>query len=480
MSEVWDVIVVGGGTAGMPVATFAAERGARVLVVDAAADVGGTLHLSTGQLSAAGTKLQARKGVRDTTEAHYDDIMRISKNTADPMLVRLAVDNAADTFDWLQDNGFVPLDEHPVLGRAHEPYSEQRYYWGVDGGLTILETLRGPFQAQVDAGRVTVKLSTKVTALVTDEQGAVVGVETSGPSGPETFQGQNVVLACGGYSSNGAIFQKLNGFPQYYDGAYPHAQGAGIRLGQSVGGVLRGQDYYLCGFGAVLDSDTIPAGLTARPLHHPEMRQPWEIHVNVRGERFVQEDGDSVDVREHALLAQPDLRRWVIYDDAIAKASPPQFADGNKETEMAYFGAHPMFNKASTLDDLAKAAGIDAGGLAASVAGYNDATKNGTADPMGRQHRPLPIEQGPFYAIRVQGTSISSTVGLAVDELLHVIDQNNKPIANLYAAGEVLGSGQTMGDSFCGGMMATPALTFGRLLGQSLLNWEDRAAQAAE
>ena len=127
MREVWDVIVVGGGTAGMPVATFAAERGARVLVVDAAADVGGTLHLSTGQLSAAGTKLQGLKGVSDTTDAHYDDIMRISKNTADPMLVRLAVDNAADTFDWLQDNGFVPFDEHPVLGRAHEPYSEKRY-----------------------------------------------------------------------------------------------------------------------------------------------------------------------------------------------------------------------------------------------------------------------------------------------------------------------------------------------------------------
>ena len=61
-----------------------------------------------------------------------------------------------------------------------------------------------------------------------------------------------------------------------------------------------------------------------------------------------------------------------------------------------------------------------------------------------------------------------------------MIDGNNKPIANLYAAGELLGSGQTMGDSFCGGMMATPALTFGRLLGQRLLNWEDRAAQAAE
>ncbi|MDA0369421.1 MAG: FAD-dependent oxidoreductase [Proteobacteria bacterium] len=480
MTQRWDVIVVGGGTAGMPAATFAAERGARVLVIEAAADVGGTLHLSTGQLSAAGTRLQAQKGVSDATDAHYDDIMRISNNTADATLVRLAVDHAAETFDWLQDNGFVPLDEHPVLGKAHEPYSERRYYWGIDGGLTILETLRGPFQAQVDAGQVAVKLSTEVTALVTDTKGAVVGVKTKGPDGDATIHGENVVLACGGYSSNGQMFEELSGFPQYFNGAYPYSQGAGLRLGESVGGWLRGHEHYLCGYGAVLDSDTIPAGMTVRPLHHPTMRQPWEIHVNVRGERFVQEDVDSVDVREHALLAQPALRRWVIYDDAIAKASPPQFADGSKEQEAAFFDTHPMFTKADSLADLAAATGIDAAGLAASVAAYNAGIEKGTPDPMGRQHRPLAIKSAPFYAIRVQGTSISSTVGLAVDGDLRVIDKNNAPIANLYAAGELLGSGQTMGGAFCGGMMATPALTFGRLLGQRLLTWEDRAAQAAE
>ncbi len=480
MTKQWDVIVVGGGTAGMPAATFAAERGARVLIIDAAADVGGTLHLSTGQLSAASTRLQAAKGVRDTTDAHYDDIMRISKNTADKSLVRLAVDNAAETFDWLQDNGFVPLDEHPVMGHAHEPYAERRYYWGVDGGLTILETLRRPLQTQIDAGRVTLKLSTEVTALVTDKQGGVVGVKTKGPGGDETIHGHNVVLACGGYSSSNEMFEKLNGVPQYFDGAYPYSQGAGLRLGESVGGWLRCHEHYLCGYGAVLDADTIPAKLTVRPIHHPDVRAPWEIHVNARGERYVKEDVDSVDVREHALLKQPDLRRWIVYDAAIAKASPPQFANTTKEQEMAFFGTHPMFAKADTLAALAKAAGIDAKGLAATVAAYNAGIENGTAYPMGRTHRPLPIKQGPFYAVRVQGTSISSTVGLAVDDGLRVIDGNNKPIANLYAAGELLGSGQTMGDSFCGGMMATPALTFGRLLGQRLLNCEDRAAQAAE
>ena len=480
MAEPWDIIVVGGGTAGMPTATFAAKRGARVIVIEAAPDVGGTLHLSTGQLSAAGTRLQKAKAISDSPDAHFDDIIRISKNTVDRDLVRLAVDNAADTFDWLQDNGFEPLDEHPVMGQAHEPYSERRYYWGPEGGITILKTLRGPFQEQVDAGAVTVRTSTEVTALVTDASGAVTGVKTKGPAGEETFTGKNIVLTCGGYSSNGAMFKDLNGVPQYFDGAYAHSQGAGLTLGQSVGGWLRGHKHYLCGYGSVLDSASIPAKATVRPLHHPHMREPWEIHVNVRGERFVQEDVDSVDVREHALLKQPELRRWVVYDDAIAKASPPQFGDTGKEDEMAFFGSHPMFFKADSLDDLAKAAGIDAAGLKKSVADYNTALESGAADPMGRKHRPLPIKQAPFYAVRVQGTSISSTVGLAVDPELRVIDKNNKPIPNLFAAGELLGSGQTMGDAFCGGMMATPAMTFGRLLGDRLLTWEDRAAQAAE
>ena len=55
--ERWDLIVVGGGNAGLPVAIFAAQRGARVLIVEAAGALGGTLFLSSGQMSAAGTKL---------------------------------------------------------------------------------------------------------------------------------------------------------------------------------------------------------------------------------------------------------------------------------------------------------------------------------------------------------------------------------------------------------------------------------------
>src|SRR5579884_2669123 len=102
----WDVIVVGGGTAGLPCAIFAARRGANVLLLEAADKLGGTLHLAQGQLSAAGTKVQRAKGISDTPDEHFADILRISKDTVDHPLVRLAVDNAAATFDWLMDCGF--------------------------------------------------------------------------------------------------------------------------------------------------------------------------------------------------------------------------------------------------------------------------------------------------------------------------------------------------------------------------------------
>ena len=52
-------------------------------------------------MSAAGTRLQAVRGINDTPDAHYQDVMRISRSTANPGLVRLAVDNAAVALEWL-------------------------------------------------------------------------------------------------------------------------------------------------------------------------------------------------------------------------------------------------------------------------------------------------------------------------------------------------------------------------------------------
>ena len=113
-SDQWDVIVVGAGTTGLPAATTAAQRGGRVLVVDAAEKIGGTLHVSSGQMSAAGTRLQAEQGIEDSPEKHLEEVMRISRGTIDPVLARLTIFNAAEAFDWLMERGFDVQDPVPV------------------------------------------------------------------------------------------------------------------------------------------------------------------------------------------------------------------------------------------------------------------------------------------------------------------------------------------------------------------------------
>jgi fumarate reductase flavoprotein subunit len=464
----YDFIVVGAGTAGLPAAIFASRRGARVLLLDAAPDIGGTLHLSTGQMSAAGTKLQKSKGIVDTPQMHFDDCMRISHRTADPDIVRLAVINAAATFDWLCDNGLQPLPAHPVLGEGHEPYSERRYAWGPQGGKSILAVLREQLKPELASGRVELKLETPVTALLTDDAGAVVGVRVKSGLREQVYFGRHVLLTCGGYAMNPEMFERLSGYRHYAAMSYPYSQGAGYELGVSVGGYVRGRQNYISNFGSILQDDKVPSGFFTRWQVVPQKRQPWEIYVNVRGERFIREDEPSVDVREHALLKQPDLRYWIVFDRPILDQAPPGIPDWSKDELVSIFNTHPYFSSADTLDGLAAKIGIDAAALKKTVEDYNQGVAR-KKDALDREHMPAKIGgKGPYYAVRHQGTSITSTVGLTVDPELRVMRAGGTPVPNLYAAGELLGSGQTMGNAAVGGMMVTPALTFGRLLGSRL------------
>ena len=468
-ADQWDFIIVGAGTAGLPAAIFAARRGARVLVLEAAYQIGGTLFLSTGQMSAAGTALQKRKGISDTPQLHFDDVMRISRNTADPTLVRLAVDHAADTFDWLTDNGLKPLDDHPVLGLAHDPYSVERYAWGPEGGISILDAIEPLALAEEQMGRLTIRRGMRARELLMRD-GRVVGVRAEDDSGAMTdAYGQSILLASGGYASNPALFYELSGYKQYGKASYPYCRGDGYVMALDAGGYTLGKENYRCGSPRIMASADEPAAPDTRFIVYPDRRPPWEIQVNVNGERYVAEDDPGFDNRELALARQPDLRTWLIFDQAIFDASPIGIAGWDKQDFAEAFESHPMFFKAQTIAGLAEKSGVDADGLATTIERYNRFQKNGADTDHGRTYMPLPIENAPYYAIRQQGFSITSTVGIAVDDQLRVIRLDGSVIEGLYAAGEILGSGQLMGKSAVGGMMVTPAMTFGRLLGESLL-----------
>lgn len=463
--------MIGGGTAGLPTALFAAAR-ARVLVIEKAPILGGTLDRSTGQVAAAGTVFQAAKGIEDTPDAHYADIMRINGATSDPALTRLLVDHAGETLNWLAANGYTVEPEHPVTGAGHDHFRTARYQWGLQKGWSIYKAMEPLVQQAVDRGQLTVLLNTSAVGLIQAADGSIAGVVTEDGDGCRTdYRGRQVVLASGGCASNPAMYEELHGVPLYCQVAHPNSQGVGLTLGLSAGGYLRGGDKYAALPGAILASNQYPSPPTAISSLNPTLRPPWEILVNSGGERFVQEDHPSVNHIEHAIVAQPGHRHWAIFDQAILDTAPPLVPDWDAGRVAEACNSHPMFQAADTLGDLGVRAGINPRQLIQTVATYNNAQVSDRPDPFGLQHRPLPIARPPYYAIRMQGWTLISFAGLAVDDKLRVTQPDGQPVPNLYAVGEVIGAGATSGRAYTNGMLVTPALTFGRLLGQQILEF---------
>lgn len=465
----FDLIIVGGGSAGLPAAITATEASGSVLLLEHSAQLGGSLHVANGQMSAAGARLQAQKGIADTPEEHFADVMRISRGTVDEALVRLAIWNAASTIDWLTDLGFEPDPAAPATGIGHEPYSKARYLWGLDKGHSIRRVLEARIERLSATGRLTIALEHEAKALILSVDGAVTGVVAQGPDGAlRTCRARAVLLASGGYNANPDMYRQICGRDLYTTLPYPYARGAGHRLAISAGGYLRGVENFFCNFGYTLADTALPAPLAGRAVTYPERRAPWEIYVNALGQRFVREDMASIDARENALMAQPGERYWIVFDQAILDSAPPLMLGWSREQMAAAFDGRPFFHKADTLAGLAAAMGLDPVRLQATVTGYNYGVATGS-DFLGRRHLPREIGAGPFYGVRQQGAPVSSAAGVAVNGDLQVIRPDGSAIGGLFAAGEILGSGQLMGRATVGGMMVTPALTFGRLLGRRLV-----------
>lgn len=464
------VVVIGAGTAGLAAAVEFAGRGERVELVEAGSEVGGALHVSWGQMSAAGTRLQAQRGIDDSPDEHFNDVMRISHATADRTLVRKAVDLAASTIDWLMDHNFDMHPDCPALHYYHEPYSRPRTYWGIDGGKSVLAVLERR-RAAVWTERQSLSLGTRLVGIEADG-GRVVALDVvDGDGGTRTLRPEVVILASGGYAANPALFRRLTDGHGVISPAAPTSDGSGIELVIDLGGRIVGSDLFLPTFGGIedpaVDGRAIP--LDDFPQLTPQDRRPWEVFVDQRGLRFCDEDGPSVDVKEHALLELPGLQFWIVYDEQVRREAPALFPtwDDARVAE-AFQGSNPSFQRAESLEGLAVAMGVPARQLSDTIAAYNAAQRDGTEDAFAREHRPVPIEERPFYAVRNRAVALKSPAGIAVDEGLRVLRAEGGCFDNLFAVGEAIGGSTLSGRSFVGGMSVTPALSFGRLLGRTV------------
>ena len=473
--EQWDTIIIGAGTAGIPAAIFAAERGLKVLVIEKASVIGGTLFVSTGQISGAGTVFQERKGIKDSPDQHFDDIMRINNNTSDPALTRILADHAGPTINWLAANGYTIFENHPVKKMAHDAFSVARYQqgpkgatavWG--GGLAILNTMKPLFDKQVSKGSITILLETSAVDLIQARNGEINGVIAQNREGKSIeYKGRSVILASGGCASNPRMYEELHGIPLYCQMAYPQSQGAGLILGQSVGGYLRGGEKYSPLYGMILSDDKVPSTPYGVAINAME-RQPWEILINSEGKRFVREDHESIDHIEHQIGKQSAHRHWTIMDQRMLNKMSPMIYDWSNERIAKEADNHVMFKSGSSIRELAIKTGLHPVNLENTVNDFNSNIKNKQADSFGRLHRPLAIDQGPYYSVQMSGWSLCSFAGLGVNKNFEVVRPSGEPIKNLYAIGEVIGFGATSGNAYVNGMGVTPALTYGRLLGQRI------------
>ena len=461
-----DLVIVGGGNAGLAAALAAADLGMVTVVVEKTDRLGGQLWWSSGHFSAAGTRRQRDRGIEDDPDLHFSDVMEIGHGRNNPELVRLAVDQAPAAVDWLEGLEFPFAPETPAFVSGHERYARPRTYWGGDdpttGGLPLLDTL----VPRVQASAIDVRYETAAQELEveTDASGRrVTGVVVSGPDGSELLKGRHTVLATGGYAASRGLVAELQ--PRYANaltGCLPHASGDGHQLLAQLDVPLTHTDTYVPTMGMIEDPEHPGFGLRlteARVIVDSSARPPWEIWVNQRGERFVAEDHPSPFHREQALLNQPGLTMYVIWDAAaMAAASPVIGPDWTGEQIEQEAKRGRWLHRFQRLDQLATFFEIPIDTLAASLADYGPTG----SDPYERDHRPVPIEQPPFFAVKVVGGMLLSRGGPRVDRLLRPLDRSDRPIRNLYAVGELLGMGQFSGDSFAGGMSVGPALALGR------------------
>ncbi len=169
---------------------------------------------------------------------------------------------------------------------------------------------------------------------------------------------------------------------------------------------------------------------------------------------------------------------WAIWDshypEHVQRQEPVKsqaWMDGLEDSVEAAV-ENEEFVKADTLDELAQKIGVPAENLKASVARYNGMCAAGKDDDFGVPARFLSsVEDGPFYACRINAWVLAIPYGLHVNTESQVCDDNDDPIEGLYAVGNV------QGDFFANSYpVAVPgishgrALTFGRLVGLNLAN----------
>jgi fumarate reductase flavoprotein subunit len=436
-----DIVIIGTGAAGFTAAITAHDLGAKVVLLEKQPLTGGNSMLAEGGMNAAGTKLQAAKGVKDSPDLMFKDTMTGGKNINDPVLVHILADNSAASVDWLTSLG-ADLNDLGELGgasvsRAHRPSG------GAAVGAHIIEVLR----KNAAQRKIEIRVNTTALRLQEDKTGRVTGVVVQGKhSGQYTIESKAVIITAGGFSANP---ERVAHYRPEYRGMttsnQPGATGDGIDMGSAAGAELVDMK-------EIQIHPTIAAG--SRILITEAVRGNGAILINQDGKRFVNEM-TTRDAVSAAILAQKGKTAFLIFDDEIRKSL--SMIEG-------YFHLK-LVKEGGSIEELATAVNVPTESLKATLATYNKAYEAKNDTEFKRADMARPVMTPKFYAIQVQPGVHYTMGGLKVNCDSMVIDKKGQQIKGLYAAGE--GTGGVHGTNRLGGNSISQTITFGRIAGRN-------------
>ncbi|MEO0463858.1 MAG: FAD-dependent oxidoreductase [Pseudomonadota bacterium] len=442
------VVVIGGGGTGLTAALAVRDAGVDVLVVERDSQPMGTTAMSTGLIPAAGSAIQRAHDIEDSPEQFAADIAAKTKGQVDHAIVQHLAEQSARTVDWLAETH--GLDLSLVEGFTYPGHSALRMH-GMPSrsGSELMGALASACE---DAG-VDILTDSRVDTLYVNAQDRVIAIAAVRPDGARDVIGcEALILACCGFAGNQAMVADL--IPELEHATFhghPGNKGEAIGWGRALDAKM-----------ADLSAYQGHAGLAAGygiPILWPLIAEGG-IQVNRAGERFANEaSGYSEQAVE--VLRQDCHVAWSIYDET-RHAIMTQFDDYQQAMSAGCLMSAP------TLEELAATAGINAQGLAASVAETHALIESEARDRFGRSFADKSALTAPFYAVKVTGALFHTQGGLEVDEHARVLRASGEPFANLYAGGGAArGISGPGADGYLAGNGLLTATTLGRLAGEN-------------
>lgn len=361
-----------------------------------------------------------------------------------------------------------------------------------DRRATLGQSLVGQLRHAMQNKQLPLWLNTGFESLV-EENGRVTGVVVKqGGKSLRLGAHRGVVLACGGFEANQSMRDEF--LPQPTQASWSVAPGCnhgeGIRAGRELGAALGFMDLTWGTPSVVVPGESNAAGLFM------ERQLPGCVAVNSQGERFVNEAlpytefvYGMLDEQEKSAGGVPC---WLVFDATFRKKypmSPMMPSSIQPDKRLPKDWENSVYWKAESLNALAEKIGVNADGLAQSVADMNrfaatgkdeqfgkgdDAFQRYYGDPHVKPNPCLaPIETGPFYAVRLTPGEIGTKGGLMTDEAARVLREDGSVINGLYAAGNC--SAAVMGRTYPGpGATLGPAMAFAWLAARDIANASDK------